>query len=120
MSSELSGLCYYLWFSKILKETVEAYGKHNHYGDFPGPFFCGMSKLMTMPQFAINLLSPTSIATSGHIEVAMNFSGEDGIVIEFDNNGGMATQLKGLDVSWVSRFNEEDERYLSTETRKTP
>ena len=64
---------------------------------------------MTMPQFAISLLSPTS--TSCHLEVAMNFSGEEGIIIELDNTREPACALKGLDVLWLSRYKEEDERY---------
>ena len=65
---------------------------------------------MTMPQFSIKLLSPTS--TSCHIEVAMKFSGEYGIIIEFNNQGGYAKYVYGLDVSWLSRYREEDERYV--------
>ena len=65
--------------------------------------------VMPMPRFAITLLSPTS--TSCHIEVAARFSGNRGIIIEFHNEEGMAAWVMGLDVSWISRFKEEDERY---------
>ena len=103
----------YYWWSKLLRQTITVYGQDNKHGDgLLGPFYCGMSRVMTMPQFAIKLFSPTS--TSIHIEVAMKFSGESGIIIEFNNQGGYATDVKGLDVSWLSRFREEDERYRST------
>ena len=103
----------YYWLSKLLRETVSIYGKRNSFGEgLLGPFYCGMSTVMTMPEFAIKLLSPTS--TSVHIEVAMKFSGEEGCIIEFNNEGGMATKVKGLDVSWLSRYKEEDERYKNS------
>ena len=96
------------WMSKLLKETVQVYGHDYRWDKFSGPFFCGMSTIMTMPQFSIKLHSPTS--TSCHQEVACKFSGESGIIIQFDNSGGTAVVMKGLDVSWLSRFRKEDER----------
>lgn len=99
------------WWSKLLKQTVEVYGKKKNEG-LLGPFYCGMSSVMNMTQFAIQLLSPTS--TSVHLEVAMNFSGEEGIIIEFDNSIGWGYQVYGLDVSFISRCKEEDERYVVT------
>ena len=103
----------YYWMSKLLYETVVHYGaSHNNAfagGDkILGPFFCGMSMIMHMPQFNIELSSPTS--TSVHIEVAMKFSA-NGIIIQFSNDSGKSTNTLGLDVSWLSRFHEEDERY---------
>ena len=97
----------YYWFSKLLRETVTVYGQNN--GEKLGErFFCGMS-MMTMPQFSIYLFSPTS--TSCHIEVALKFAGEYGIIIEFMRSKELnARNLKGLDVSWLSRYREEDER----------
>ena len=64
---------------------------------------------MNMPQFDIKLLSPTS--TSAQLAVAMKFSGAAGIIIEFGNDRGWAEYVLGLDVSFISRFHEEDERY---------
>ena len=64
--------------------------------------------MLSMPQFSILLLSPTS--TSVHIEVAMKFSGESGIIIEFSNYFEPAWEAFGFDVSTISRFKEEDER----------
>ena len=95
----------YYWMGKILRESMEAHGSSYS----KGPFYCGMSTTMTMPEFTIMLFSPTS--TSCHIEVAIQFSGEDGLIIEFNNHGGHAKYIHALDVSWLSRFKEEDERY---------
>ena len=102
--------------SKLLRETVAIYGYNNKADVFGnvttelgGPFFCGMSMVMTMPQFAIKLFCPTS--TSCHIEVALKFAGEDGIILEFNTSKEhWASRLKGLDLSWISRYKEEDER----------
>ena len=109
----------YYWFSKTLKGSVQCYGTsydpfdpmhgNESLGILYGPFYCGMSTVMNMPQFNIHLLSPTS--TSCQISVAIKFSGDHGLLIEFDNNEGQGTWTKGLDVSWLSRFKEEDERY---------
>ena len=109
----------YYWMAKLLKSTVESYGKTG-YGNMDketyeqvnkllGPFFCGMNVVMNMPQFDIKLLSPTS--TSVQLAVAMKFSGAAGIIIEFGNDRGWAEYVLGLDVSFISRFHEEDERY---------
>lgn len=107
----------YYWMSRLLQETVYIYGQNYNKSNkvrkkrLQGPFFCGMSRVMTMPQFAISTLSPTS--TSCHMEVAMKFSGESGIIFEFNNDKGLGLWEKGLDVSWLSRYKEEDERYKS-------
>ena len=98
----------YYWWGKFLRETVDVYGLVHRTG-LSGPFYCGMSTIMTMPQFAIKLFSPTS--TSCKIAVATKFSAGSGIIIEFDNGGGTSRQLRGFDASCFSRFREEDERY---------
>ena len=117
----------YWWWARLLKETVRCYGytkmgildeefnykyenrytAFQHLNQLIGPFYCGMSRMMHLPQFNIHLLSPTS--TSVHIEVAMKFSGEHGVIIEM-NNDKVGSNLRGLDVSWISNFKEEDER----------
>lgn len=104
----------YAYFSKFLMETVQVYGQNGKYGTLSGPFYSGMSRIMKMPQFQIFLSSPTS--TSVHLEVAMKFSGGEGIIIEFDNktHGILKSEYtKGFDVSYISRYPEEDERYLN-------
>ena len=101
----------YYWMSKLLRETVAIYGKNNDFfrggrysTELGGPFFCGMSMVMTMPQFVMRLFCPTS--TSCHLEVALKFAGEEGLILEFTSS----PPLKGLDLSWISRYKEEDER----------
>ena len=102
--------------SKLLRETVAIYGQNNSTDDMfetpsklGGPFFCGMSTVMTLPQFAIKLFSPTS--TSCQIAVAIKFAGHDGIIVEFaSSQESNASQLRGLDLSWLSRYKEEHER----------
>ena len=90
-------------------ETVQVYGKCGA-TQFYGPFYCGMSRVMNMPQFQIQLRSPTS--TTLHLEVAMKFSGEQGLIIEFSNNVSdlYSGHTKGFDVSYISRYKEEEER----------
>ena len=109
----------YWWWSKLLTETVMVYG--NSYDDndnanpsknrnpLKGPFYTGMNHVMNMPQFNIDLLSPTS--TSVHIEVATRFGGESGMILQFNNDSGSGQHTFGWDCSWLSRFKEEDERY---------
>ena len=96
----------YWWWSTTLKQVLDGYGQSKY---LEGPFYCGMSWVMTLPQFQIHLYSPTS--TSVQIAVALKFCGDSGIVMEFTNTEGKATGTKGFDCSWLSRFKEEDERY---------
>jgi len=111
----------YWWWSKILLETVQIYGDE-HSPRFKrarisiavrevSTFYSGMSIVLHMPQFNILLLSPTS--TSIHIEVAMKFSGQSGIIIEFKTDQ-VGQLTKSFNVSWLSRYPEEEERYITT------
>ncbi len=78
------------------------------YGYLSGPFYCGINILMNMPCFNIRLCSPTS--TSKKIEVATKFSGPNGIIIHFNNPNTLQYRyLRGFNVSWLSRYGEEDE-----------
>ena len=104
----------YFWWSKTLRETVEIFGQCSCYdyngGYLMGSYFCGVSFLMTMPEFNIFLCSPTS--TSMHIEVATKFSGDEGIIIQLNNPSPAGYHLlRGFNCSWISRYKEEDERY---------
>eukprot|EP01083_Nonionella_stella_P027791 76541_1 len=68
-----------------------------------------MNGVMSMPSFCMRLCSPTS--TSKQIEVAMKFSGQNGIVLQMDNPGYMQhLSLHGFNASWISRYKTEDER----------
>ena len=75
-----------------------------------GPFYTGMSYVMTLTQFEIRLYGPTS--TSLHKEVATRFGGERGMLTTFDNSKGYGQNVSGFDVSWISRYGaQEDELY---------
>ena len=79
--------------------------------DESGPFFCGMSHKMSFPSFNVKLNSPTS--TSLHKEIAFRFSGEDGILIQFNNTGlNLNHRTAFFDAGWLSRYKEEDEMYV--------
>ena len=79
--------------------------------DETGQFFTGMSQIMTFPSFNIKLNSPTS--TSRHLEVALHFSDEDGVVVRFNNNGLQNNDRTAcFDASWISCYKEEDEMYV--------
>ncbi len=59
----------------------------------------------------IFIVSQTS--TSIRIEVAAKFSGPDGIVIMFNNHYVYPyCNLQGFNVSWISRYKEEEERFV--------
>ena len=56
------------------------------------------------------LYSPTS--TTRQIAVALKFSGRKGMVIEFDMDARDSMWTYAMDCTWISRFKEEDERYV--------
>eukprot|EP01083_Nonionella_stella_P088311 246018_1 len=101
----------YYWMSRKLRECVEIFGQCRVGIDntLSGPFFCGMNGVMSMPSFCMRLCSPTS--TSKQIEVAMKFSGKNGIVLQMDNPRNVQYRyLHGFNASWISRYKAEDER----------
>ena len=70
---------------------------------------CGMSYVMVMPSFNISLYGPTS--TSPQLSVAVKFTAGSGMILEFDNRTGDASDAPGMDLSWISRYGaQEDER----------
>ena len=107
------------WGMRI-RETVEYFGsegwrdwdsdKVNKYNNLErGPYFCGMSFVMVIPQFNIRLNSPTS--TSKTLEVATRFGGDEGILIQINNNGYAESDLlRSWNCCWLSNYNGEDER----------
>ena len=101
----------YFHWSTILKDTIQKYGQ-NYDGGLIGQFHCGMSAVLNISQFNMNIDSPLS--TSVQIYVALKFSGDSGMLLEMDNSAGNATWISGMDLSWISRFREEDERYELT------
>ena len=103
----------YWWWSKILRETVELYGERAWKME-ASAFYTGMGIVLSMPSFVIRLCSPTS--TSIHLEVALKFSGESGIILQLNVKNmlyGTDSNVRAFDCSWISRFKEEDERYLN-------
>ena len=106
----------YYHFSRILRETMRRFGQTYStsanvlLGVLRGPFYTGMSVVLNVPQFNICLHSPTS--TSVHLEVAIKFADVEGMILEFDNSKGPGTGITGMDCSWISRYKEEDERYV--------
>eukprot|EP01083_Nonionella_stella_P227076 805958_1 len=111
-----------IW-SRLLREAVQYFG-HSGRGEWDpahidtanaqkykvlkGPFFCGLGKVMVIPQFNIRLCGPTS--TSRHREIAAQFSGEDGMILELNNDGDQrCDRIHAFDCSWISKFHQEDE-----------
>ena len=79
---------YYHW-SKILQHTIKHFGQSELSDNgllsfLRGPLFCGMSIILAIPQFNMYFYSPT--LTSIHLEVALKFSGEEGMILEMDNS----------------------------------
>eukprot|EP01083_Nonionella_stella_P018436 51372_1 len=110
-------------WSKLLRETVEYFGNlgdhrkkadslEHAWKDLPmetGPFYCGLSRVVVIPEFNIRLIAPTS--TTKQIEVAQRFASENGIIIQLNNNGDMESYLlPSWNCSWLSTFSGEDER----------
>eukprot|EP01084_Bolivina_argentea_P202623 346173_1 len=95
------------WMSKILRETVQFYGVRSRYGT--GPFYCGISFVMSIPEYCIRLCSPTS--TSKDLQVSLNFATREGMIVELNDNGhGYSWRLSLFNCSWISRYKEENER----------
>ena len=105
---------YYHW-AKTLRQLIREYGQNHEQGNgclskLMGPFYCGMSVVLSVPQCNMFIHGPLS--TSIHLEVSLKFSGESGMILELDNSKGRCKDLRAMDVSWISRYREEDERYL--------
>ena len=95
----------FFYFSKLLCEAVNDFGTHGF--EESGPFYSGINCVLHISSFAITFYGPCS--TSKQIEIAMNFSKSDGSIIQLHNDGFGVAQ-KFFDVSWISRFPDEDER----------
>eukprot|EP01084_Bolivina_argentea_P291447 500911_1 len=116
--------CKYWWMSKMLREAVEIYGecgkgdwdginsprdRNKRINKLTGPFYCGLNVRLNIPEFNISLCSPTS--SSLHIEVAVKFSGDMGIIIKLDNPPTVQyDKLRAFNCSWISRYKGEDEQ----------
>ncbi len=61
-----------------------------------------------IPTFSTRLCGP--ISTSKHREIAVRFADDKGIVIKLNNIGLRYNWVKCLNVSFISKYTEEDER----------
>merc|ERR1711971_453077 len=107
--------------AKALRECVELFGCDNSRaknGRESGPFFSGVSVVLNIPSFAINLQGPTS--TTKQKEVAWRFAGHNGLIIRLNNNDRyyLSVCVRFWDCSWMSCFPEEDERIFFASTVK--
>ena len=96
----------YANWSRLLRETVEMFGNSadQNVHKLSGPFYCGMSFEMVIPQFNIRLCGPTS--TSKLLEVAIRFAGDDGIAIQLNEPD---LDLCAFQCSWFSAYPSEEE-----------
>ena len=93
----------YFYFAKGIVEAVKVYGIGG-YEDGYGPYYCGLSCVLNIGDFAVYLKSPTS--TSKDIEVAINFATRDGIIMQINNinnNTQEAPSQRMFDCSWIGR-----------------
>jgi len=110
--------------AKALRECVYLFGCDNATNKFrigqydgSGPFFTGVSVVVNIPSFAINLQGPTS--TSKQYTVALRFAKDDGLILRLDNNGECGSDCVSFwDASWTSRYPEEDERIFFASNHK--
>ena len=104
------------WCSRFLRELVLLFGsigrkkyENKANGIESGPFYCGMSVVLALPQFTIGLQGPTS--TSKERCVAWRFAGTQGMVIKMNNEKGTTLYESFFDASWISKYGmEENER----------
>eukprot|EP01083_Nonionella_stella_P112894 332571_1 len=98
----------YWWMAKSLREAVELYGESARIHAFNGPFYCGLSTAMPIPEFQIRLCGPTS--ASYKIEIARHFGGSEGVILQLNNNIGIGHGcLTGFQCGGISRFTAESE-----------
>eukprot|EP01084_Bolivina_argentea_P293717 505222_1 len=102
----------YHHIAKNLAELIQYYGirggSGNNNGQENGPFYTGLSFCMNIPEFSIRLNGPTS--TSKQKEIAMRFSGSEGIIIKLNNRTYPGRYEAFFNSSWISCYPEEDER----------
>eukprot|EP01084_Bolivina_argentea_P196211 336384_1 len=114
-----------IW-ARLLRETVEYFGQTGFdqrkrgqlaQNKLYGPFFCGMSFVMVMPEMNIKLCGPTS--TSLHVEIATRFAGPIGVLIQLNNDATQYTkELSGFPCAWLSSHPQESEVLFCGGTNK--
>ena len=92
----------------VLKRHSKHFGNSKCYGGDSGPFYCGIDCVLNIGSFAVCFNGPCS--TSMVQEVALNFAGDEGIILKVDNDGEWAQNQKFLDCSFISCFIGEAER----------
>ena len=109
---------YAIW-SKHLREVVEYWGSIGWNNDkdkewnltqnrIKGPFYCGISGQMVLPEYNIRLCGPTS--TSSAEEVAHRFGGESGIILRLNNNETISSYyVRIFGCAWISNHRDEEE-----------
>ena len=105
--------------SRLLRELIEYWGsagevwnkeEDGYMNGELGPFWTGMSFEMKTASFNIRLCGPCS--TSKQKVVAVRFADTGGTVLQFDNIGDNNSKyLRFFDVTGISAYAEEDERY---------
>ena len=105
---------YYHW-SKGLRDVIKHFGqsydkKNGLLSKLKGPFFCGMSVILKIPQCRFEIFIQSPISTSKQLAVAVKFAGDRGMLLEMNNKDDECRGMQGMDVSWISRFSEEEER----------
>ena len=103
-----NGLFFY--FSKFLRELVTYFGSDGDgwmNGEVKGPFFSGVSVVLSVGEFSIGFNTPTS--TSKTLAIAWRFAGEEGMVLTVGNQKGLSYRQPLLNATWISSFVEEDE-----------
>eukprot|EP01084_Bolivina_argentea_P264082 447212_1 len=115
----------YANLSRLLRETVEVYGStialqkvkgNGNCKEFSwknnciyGPLYTGMSPVMMLNQFNIQLCAPTS--TTSSVDVAKGFTRDCGIVLQMNNNGCInGSLLRVFDCAWISKAPQEHEK----------
>eukprot|EP01084_Bolivina_argentea_P299052 515466_1 len=102
----------YVNIAKKLREIIQYYGISGCYssdGEYErGPFYCGMSIILNIAEFAIRLNGPTS--TSKEVVIAERFAGRKGCILQLDNRIDGPDHERFFNCSWISCFPEEEER----------
>eukprot|EP01083_Nonionella_stella_P194925 718515_1 len=97
----------YYWFARNLKLTVNRFGTTIPDGKIKS-FYHGLNEKFVFSKTSpIILNSPTS--TSSSFPVALNFTNQNGIVIELTNYDAGGNSAKYLSVAWLSDYVSEAE-----------
>ena len=80
----------FFYFSKALRELVTYFGSNGYEDDMngtvKGPFYSGVSVVLSVGEFSIGFNTPTS--TSKTLAIAWRFAGEEGMVLTVGNQKG--------------------------------